>query len=127
MARNNLELHTAVKHSENCLLRVKSFRWPDGSAGAVTAGTDGHLVFWDLDVQSGVTPVLREQVHQSGVNALSVTHTPASDKLLVVTGGDDNALQVTCYQLSSKQSRAVCKCASWTSSTLHSSVISGQC
>lgn len=94
------------------------------SISLVTAGTDGHLAFWNLadslrnqgisiehgrlqlQTQPGVpspdtlTSQIHHRVHQSAVKSMVVVRV-ARNAFLLVTGGDDNALGLTLVHLES--------------------------
>ena len=77
----------------------------------VTASTDGQVALWafqrpDLDLLENSTLLLlnRYPAHQSSIKALSILRINSTE-VLVITGGDDNALAVT-------RLRSVCSQAS---------------
>lgn len=83
-------------YSTFCILNVH-FIQKYGQSYLVTGTTDGYVTIWDVTSKlstSGVSklnnPVVHQQLHQSGIKALSVSETDNSTK--IVTGGDDNAL-----------------------------------
>lgn len=63
----------------------------------ISTGTRGRIAIWDLEllpVEKEVLPLGHLSVHQSGINGLDCRWvTP--DELLILTGGDDNALICT--------------------------------
>lgn len=70
-----------------------------------SGATDGGIAVWDLSEAataaggSALQPILAlPAAHQSGVNALSVARLGAG-ALLLVSGGDDQALRLTLLQL----------------------------
>lgn len=80
-----------------CVLKVKAVMDSTGGALLLSAGTRGRLAVWDVTALSDdreVVPLGHLDVHQSGVNGLD-SRWLEPDELLVLTGGDDNALICT--------------------------------
>ncbi|CAK1354461.1 unnamed protein product [Cercospora beticola] len=74
-----------------------------------TASTDGHLVQWNRDHsgQRDLTWQTRHKVHQSAVLSLIPVDlsSGAGDNLLLISGGDDNALGLTRITFNSQSSK----------------------
>lgn len=119
---NRVKLAASVNSSQHCLLRVTA-SLVNGKVVAVTGGSNGCVTFWDLQYDQ---PVLAgvQRIHQCGVNGLSV-YVVNDRSLLVASGGDDAKLALTHFLLS-ESPIVVQRVASWTSSSLHTSVITGQ-
>ncbi|MCJ1313567.1 hypothetical protein MMC25_007246 [Agyrium rufum] len=96
-----------------CLTQVRMLRDQEKQLHLLTAGTDGYLVSWplpsdlgdrpnpkgvsnnpaDFAAQSTIAWLTRHKVHQSSIKSLLAIDTAVG--VLVVTGGDDNALAFT--------------------------------
>lgn len=92
-----------------CILNV-NFLKLDGRTLLMTGATDGHLALWDITTQLNYksdTPqslgqvIVKQQLHQSGIKALSLL-TQSSDIIEIVTGGDDNALILSNISISTE-------------------------
>lgn len=91
----------------------------------MTTATNGSVTLWDMSQDAEVRVINCERLHQSGVNGLSVTWDTTLDQILIATGGDDNMLTLTCYCITTEPFLSLFKSASWSNSTLHSSIITG--
>lgn len=68
-----------------------------GNSILLSAGTDGRLAVWDitsLEEDKCIDPIGSFPVHQSGINSLDCKWMGV-DLLVILTGGDDNALICT--------------------------------
>ncbi|GKT43105.1 regulator of V-ATPase in vacuolar membrane protein 1 [Colletotrichum spaethianum] len=97
-ADDGFELLFKGQYTGACLTQARHLRVRDGVFDVVTAATDGCLAVWR---SAGAEYVLRHtaRVHQSSVKALDV-HSSSADKVVILTGGDDNALGITTLDLS---------------------------
>ncbi|KAI9712132.1 MAG: hypothetical protein M1812_006970 [Candelaria pacifica] len=116
--KGHFEMLCQGSYASSCLTQVyHCFR--DDKLCLFTAGTDGFIAYWSLDVNRTVTPIPRRKssftlssqvrppdsaawltrfrVHQSTVKSMSV-ETLSDRSLLIITGGDDNALSVTRFR-----------------------------
>ncbi|KAI0465088.1 hypothetical protein LJB42_000306 [Komagataella kurtzmanii] len=100
------------KYTTICIWNVK-FLQLGGNLYLLTAGTDGHVCIWDITYSlydSGYSLLsggqiqghciggsklgellVKQQIHQSGIKAMDFVQA-SSTELLIITGGDDNAL-----------------------------------
>ena len=119
-----------MKTGEKCVLCVKHFFHKgemESSSFSSTlswistpllysSATDGHISIWDLvpflwdhfsppvtaDARASQHSPVRFKVHQSGVNSMDVCLISPPDCYLFLSGGDDNALAVTCLGIGSE-------------------------
>ncbi|XP_065297450.1 tRNA (34-2'-O)-methyltransferase regulator WDR6 isoform X3 [Dermacentor albipictus] len=115
-----LDILIVIPAGQHCLFRVLRTPFPQPSNQQLTplqhqqlqqssvllsSGNDGLLRFWKLESSKcDLIAVFRR--HQSGINALDVYALP-DRMLLVVTGGDDNALVLTNYLITEDNSVVV--------------------
>lgn len=85
-----------INYGTVCILNVQ-FVTISRANYVMTGSSDGNITFWDatpmLDGKGKMrkTPVIKQQLHQSGVKAIATI--PETDgSLAVITGGDDNSL-----------------------------------
>lgn len=115
-----LDILMVIPAGQHCLFRVLRTQLPQPSNQQLTppqrhqlqqssvllsSGNDGLLRFWKLEgSKCDLIAVFRR--HQSGINALDV-YAMQDRMLLVVTGGDDNALVLTNYLITEDNSVVV--------------------
>ncbi|XP_054270578.1 WD repeat-containing protein 6-like [Macrosteles quadrilineatus] len=114
-----VSLFQTVENGCCCLLRVSWFQH-DSLTVVVTAATDGCVTFWQWPE---CAVVCEDTVHQSGVNGLSVLC--EDGRVVVATGGDDNCVAVSVYDVAASPTPSLRKVDGWSNSTLHSSVVTG--
>jgi WD40 repeat protein len=88
------------------VLLVKVIADPDGNSILFSAGTDGRLAVWNvtiLEEDKAIDPLGSLLIHQSGINSLDCQWTDL-DRMLILTGGDDNALICTQIEISCERS-----------------------
>lgn len=83
-------------YSTFCILNV-NFITHNNQTYLMTGTTDGFITIWDvssslstLNIHKLERLVVQQQLHQSGVKAVTII--PANNKWKLITGGDDNAL-----------------------------------
>lgn len=98
------------KHLETCILKTTCINFMQRDI-LITCSTRGEVAFWDAsDVDKGdiFEPFFVTKTNKSGINSFVTTNLP-DDKLLIGTGGDDNALHINvltfpdCLDLTSMQ------------------------
>ena len=89
-----LEVISELNFHRCCVLKVAVTYHPiSGRAILLSTGTKGRLVLWDvsdLSEETELEPLAHWTIHQSGINSLHWQW--IDDNLVVLTGGDDNAL-----------------------------------
>lgn len=85
-------LLTTGDYLTSCLTQVVRI----DSHRSVTAATDGHLTLWDSSAKASSSWSSCQKTHQSAVLVIATHHLPDASVLLL-TGGDDNALAITRY------------------------------
>lgn len=94
------------RYTTCCILNVNFIKL-DNAVLLVTGTTDGNVTIWDVSqvVEAKTvagklgTPLVKQQLHQSGVKGIEIQYTCESD-IRIFTGGDDNALVVSTLELS---------------------------
>lgn len=104
------ECVASAGYATSCLTHVLSCPWEANCLW--TTATDGHIAVWFLGNHSGGKQTLdrisRHKIHQSAIHAVTSQVLPDCSVLLV-TGGDDNAVSVTRIStIDSSMGRAVC-------------------
>ncbi|XP_046645596.1 WD repeat-containing protein 6-like [Daphnia pulicaria] len=97
-----LDLFHELNFHNCCVLLVKVVADPDGNTILFSAGTDGRLAVWDVTVveeDKAMDPLGSLSIHQSGINSLDCQWIDLN-RMLVLTGGDDNALICTKVEIS---------------------------
>ena len=95
-------LHESNAH-ESCVLSSQFLNLSETAAPLIiSVDTKGYLLVWSFDPNSRTAPLKRlaqVKVHQSGINALAAHFDAKSELMTVLTGGDDNALVWTQFQV----------------------------
>ncbi|WYZ44356.1 hypothetical protein EsH8_VII_000792 [Colletotrichum jinshuiense] len=89
------ELMFKGQYTGACLTQTRHLRISEqGVFDIITTATDGHLAVWR---SSGSDYVLQHtaRIHQSSIKALDLHRLSSPDRVVVLTGGDDNALGIT--------------------------------
>ncbi|PQE22955.1 hypothetical protein CJF30_00008558 [Rutstroemia sp. NJR-2017a BBW] len=104
------------QYTTACLTKIHHLTVTDTELHILTAATDGSLCTWharlngtaDPDAQAQEFSLLSyKKVHQNAVKSLDVATIHAGKRTVVATGGDDNALAITIYDV--QESSAVLK------------------
>lgn len=105
------------RYVSSCLMQIKHLSVQPGQLHFLTAATDGCLVVWRHDLPSlsslststslpdALTQISSVKVHQSSVKALDMTRSRDDRWIVIVTGGDDNAIAVTIYDMENLATR----------------------
>lgn len=81
-----------------CILHVHHFIYANRNY-LISMATDGLLVFWSLDnFNDESIPILKVHHHDSGINSFDAIFCE-SNKLLIATGGDDQAIVISEFNL----------------------------
>ncbi|XP_063931393.1 tRNA (34-2'-O)-methyltransferase regulator WDR6-like [Zophobas morio] len=96
----NVDIQLYNHYHERCILCLKLCELPNKKRYLFSTDTGGRIALWDLSNLSSLnyaSPLYSVTLHQSGVNCLSTLPLTGEDYkdnhlVLVVTGGDDNAL-----------------------------------
>lgn len=97
-----LDLFHELSFHNCCVLQVKVVADAYGNSILFSTGTNGRLAVWNitlLEEDKGIEPIGSLQVHQSGINSLDCQWVDV-DRMLILTGGDDNALICTQVEIS---------------------------
>ncbi|KAG7044552.1 WD domain-containing protein [Colletotrichum scovillei] len=86
------ELLFKGQYTGACLTQARHLRVREGVFDVITAATDGCLAIW-RSRRSEYVLRHTERIHQSSIKALDV-HFTSDDRVVVLTGGDDNALGI---------------------------------
>jgi len=120
------------RYTSSCLMQIKHLQINNQKLSILTAATDGSLVLWTTSIpifskgissSSELTKVSSHKIHQSTIKCLDVTTESTQNSVIVVTGGDDNALGITAYSSANLDSKpkSVLLCSA------HAAAITGLC
>lgn len=116
---NTFSLLCSVPYT-HCLLKM-SFIEGLPSLFLLSAGTDGKIVFWNLNETLTLSDVRSFAVHQSGINSLELKKVEEG-LFFLVTGGDDNMISASCIQFCGNEVQLK---KLWSTSSVHSCQITG--
>ena len=100
-----LDLFQELVFHNCCVLQVKVMTDSDGNRILLSAGTDGRLAVWNitcLQEDESIEPISSMAIHQSGINSLDCKWLD-HHRLIILTGGDDNALICTKVEINCRQ------------------------
>lgn len=89
-----------IQYGTICVLNVELL-YSSNKLFLLSGASDGHLTLWDVSSEPQ-QPLIRQQIHQSGVKGLLVIPQQLPGLFLVFTGGDDNALAQSHLNLQSE-------------------------
>ncbi|KAI1812969.1 WD40 repeat-like protein [Poronia punctata] len=82
-----------------CLTQIRHLN--NDERYVLVAATDGHLAIFDMKKEEEEDPILVTKIHQSTIKSLDISPGEEEEKegsLVVVTGGDDNAIGITRFR-----------------------------
>ncbi|KYN30635.1 WD repeat-containing protein 6 [Trachymyrmex septentrionalis] len=138
---NNTYLKVSTKYINRCILKIHILLYKS-KVIVLTMSTDGKLRFFDFtdmvskiheDANSGNQNILNFDdipfaefsLHQSGINCFDLKDMN-ENKYLLVTGGDDNLLNVTYFQIYLSENKLSAEILSkWNTASAHSTQIVG--
>ncbi|PZC86900.1 hypothetical protein B5X24_HaOG201759 [Helicoverpa armigera] len=125
---NKLEFVKESKYHKTCILKTKCIQFLNKDI-LITCTTRGDVTFWDVTdfLQSSLEPFFSTKTNKSGINSIAVTKL-SENKILVTTGGDDNAIHMIVVEIPNQDDLTSAKVLySWDSAKYHSSQITGLC
>jgi WD40 repeat protein len=104
------KLIASGRYTSSCLTQMRHIRITSSKLYLLTAATDGNLTFWSSHKSSATiegdyrpTPQLvkisTHKLHQNSIKCLDITVSTCRNKIYIATGGDDNALGFTIYNI----------------------------
>ena len=121
------------RYTSSCLTQIRHIRIKDDEAYIFTTATDGRLALWkgcfDSDPRNGLpepvqlTLVSVRRIHQSAIKSLDLMR--FNEEILIATGGDDNALGISVFPISSSMATAMPPCFILRSA--HAAAVTGLC
>jgi WD40 repeat protein len=113
---NRISAFTLVgtgKYTSSCLTQIEHISFSEDMFYILTGSTDGSLVTWKLPFQlqsqdeneennyhpspARLEMITSAKIHQNSIKSLGFSWAVEKEFLLVVTGGDDNALALSIY------------------------------
>jgi WD40 repeat protein len=95
------------RYTSSCLMHVRHVKISRDEVHLLTAATDGSLVIWktaslissdqDRSTSNQLVKLATHKLHQSTIKCLDSHQFTSKNKIVIATGGDDNALGVTIY------------------------------
>ncbi|XP_029178864.1 WD repeat-containing protein 6 isoform X1 [Nylanderia fulva] len=139
---NDICLKVSTKYIDRCILKMYILLHKS-KVVILTMTTDGILRFFNFtDTISKIykdanienqdiidfndSPFSELSLHQSGINSFDLKHMD-EDRYLLVTGGDDNLLNLVCFQLCISENNilSLLTLSKWNTATAHSAQITG--
>ncbi|KAM0729073.1 tRNA (34-2'-O)-methyltransferase regulator WDR6 [Formica fusca] len=139
---NDVCLKVSTKYIDRCILKMYILSYKS-KVIVLTMTTDGILRFFNFtDIISKIykdanienqdiidfsdDPFAEFSLHQSGINSFDLKHID-EDRYLLVTGGDDNLLNLVCFQLCISEDDALSAVilTKWNTASAHSAQITG--
>lgn len=139
---NDICLKVSTKYIDRCILKMYILSHKS-KVIVLTMTTDGILRFFNftdtiskiykdanienqdiIDFNDG--PFAEFSLHQSGINSFDFKRMN-EDRYLLITGGDDNLLNLVCFQLciSENNTLSAVMLSKWSSASAHSAQITG--
>lgn len=116
------------KYHKTCILKTKVIKILDKDI-LITCTTRGDVTFWDTTkiTESEFKPFFSTKTNKSGINSIATTIL-SENKILVATGGDDNAIHVNVLEIPDQNDLTSTRVLhTWNSAKYHSSQITGLC
>ncbi|XP_011264637.1 WD repeat-containing protein 6 isoform X2 [Camponotus floridanus] len=139
---NDICLKVSTKHVDRCILKMYILSHKS-KVIILTMTTDGILRFFNFTktvlkihkdanignqdiVDFSDEPFAEFRLHQSGINSFDLKHMD-EDRYLLATGGDDNLLNLVCFQLciSENDALSAVTLSKWSTASAHSAQITG--
>ncbi|XP_019886764.2 WD repeat-containing protein 6 [Ooceraea biroi] len=139
---SNIYLKVSARYVNRCILKVHVLPH-EHKIIVLTMTTDGVLRFFDFtetvskiyedahsenqdNVDFSNAPFAEFSLHQSGINSFDLKSAD-EDKYLLITGGDDNLLNLVCFQLCVSQNDKLLSLmlSKWNTASAHSAQITG--
>ncbi|KAK9881961.1 hypothetical protein WA026_018153 [Henosepilachna vigintioctopunctata] len=121
-----LKFMKTFQYKLRCLLKITSL-FVSNMKMLLTMATDGMLVFWNFsEVLNNDSPTYSDAVpaHQSGINSYSIKAI-SDTQILILSGGDDNAVVLNLIEFSSTDSTKVSVVDTFKDVGVHCALISG--
>ncbi|KAJ8716407.1 hypothetical protein PYW07_003034 [Mythimna separata] len=116
------------KYHKTCILKTKIIRILKKYI-LITCTTRGDVTFWDITsiTKSDFQPFFSTKTNKSGINSID-TAILTENKILITTGGDDNAIHINVLEIPDQNDLTSTKVLyTWNSCNCHSSQITGLC
>ncbi|XP_011143279.1 WD repeat-containing protein 6 isoform X2 [Harpegnathos saltator] len=138
---SDIYLKVSTKYVDRCILKMHVFSY-ECKIIVLTMTTDGLLRFFDFtDVIARIyedanmgnqnivnfndAPFAELSLHQSGINSYDLKSTEGN-RYLLTTGGDDNLLNLLCFQISeTDEILSVVILSKWSTMSIHCAQIAG--
>lgn len=139
---NDICLKISTKYTDRCILKMYILSHKS-KVIVLTMTTDGILRFFNFtDTISKIYkdanienqdiinfndgPFAELNLHQSGINSFDLKHMN-EDRYLLITGGDDNLLNLVCFQLCILENDmlSAITLSKWSTASAHSAQITG--
>lgn len=129
---NGFALIATGRYTSSCLMQIRHLQVSRQELSLLTAATDGSLVLWNTSIPAHsedstqnlkLTKTSTHKIHQSAIKCLDFTIRDTEKSIIVVTGGDDNAIGVTTYSSDNlrMQPRSILLCSA------HAAAVTGLC
>ncbi|XP_045536034.1 WD repeat-containing protein 6 [Papilio machaon] len=115
-----------VKYHKTCILKTHCLNYLNQII-LITCSTRGEICFWDVTEPNAANEIKTFLVitsNKSGINCVA-TRIISEDKVVIATGGDDNAIHIKLLSVQNKDFKTAKVTQSWSSDKFHCSQITG--
>ncbi|CAG9769307.1 unnamed protein product [Ceutorhynchus assimilis] len=101
----NLKLENSISHSNHCISNLALIKGGVNIDLLASMATDGNLKFWsisDICYNQSNEALNFFKIHQSGITSFS--YILKDDRLITLTGGDDNCISLTLFGIHKQNS-----------------------
>ncbi|KAF9422735.1 hypothetical protein HW555_001729 [Spodoptera exigua] len=121
-----VEIIKEAKYHKTCILKTKSIKILNRDI-LITCTTRSEVTLWDVTdiTDENLEPFFSTKTNKSGINSVATVNV-AEDKVLIATGGDDNAIHIIVIEITIQNNVTSAKVLhAWSSANNHSSQITG--
>ncbi|KAF9824397.1 hypothetical protein SFRURICE_002059 [Spodoptera frugiperda] len=121
-----IEIIKVAKYHKTCILKTKCIKILNRNI-LITCTTRSEVTFWDVTeiVNENLEPFFTTKTNKSGINSIATVNV-SEDKVLVATGGDDNAIHTIVVEINVQNNKTSANVLhAWNSANNHSSQITG--
>ncbi|CAH1636664.1 unnamed protein product [Spodoptera littoralis] len=121
-----VEIIKEAKYHKTCILKTKCIKILNRNI-LITCTTRSEVTFWNVTdiTNDNFEPFFSTKTNKSGINSIATVNV-SEDKVLVATGGDDNAVHTIIVEINVQNNMTSARVLhTWKSANNHSSQITG--